>query len=348
MNRIVPFALLLLAGCNAVANQPMPVTPPTAFNPSLSLAPLVETVEPAVVNVYVTSIQHLDGASRLHVMMGIPTEREVQGQGSGFVISPDGYILTNHHVAENAKDIKVKFQGGQEYVATVVGTDPSSDVALLKIKVDKEIPYLKLGNSDTAKVGDWVMAVGNPLGLGHTVTAGIISGKERDISEQLQEEFLQTDASINPGNSGGPLVGMNGEVLGMNTAIVSGANSVGFAIPASYIQNVVEQLRDKGKVARGYLGVNMSSLSEEGRKLLGIEGGALLVQVEDGSPASKAGLKEGDVVVKIDEDAISDQRDLLRAVAGKAPGNKVQVQILRQGKPQSVEVALGERPSAPQ
>lgn len=337
--------LVLLSGCSAVANQPAPVAPPASFNPSLSLAPLVENVEPAVVNVYVTSVQHLDNPTRLHVLMGIPTEREVQGQGSGFVISPDGYILTNNHVAENATTIKVKFPGGDEYVAKVVGTDPSSDVALLKIDVKKEMAYLKLGDSDKTRVGDWVMAVGNPLGLGHTVTAGIISGKERDISANLQEEFLQTDASINPGNSGGPLVGMNGEVLGMNTAIVSGANSVGFAIPSSYLQHIVEQLRDNGKVARGYLGVNMSSLSEEGKKLLGIPGGALLVTVEDSSPAGKAGLKEGDVVLKIDDEKIEDQRDLLRAIAGKTPGTKVHIEFLRQGKPQSLDVALGERPA---
>lgn len=335
----------LLAGCSAIANQPAPVAPPSSFNPSLSLAPLVETVEPAVVNVYVTSVQQLSGVNRWQSLMGVPAQREVQGQGSGFVISADGFILTNNHVAENAKDIKVKFAGGDEFPAKVVGTDASSDVALLKIDAKKELPYLKLGDSDVAKVGDWVMAVGNPLGLGHTVTAGIISGKERDISEQLQEEFLQTDASINPGNSGGPLVGLNGEVLGMNTAIVSGANSVGFAIPSSYLKNVVEQLRDNGKVARGFLGVNMANLSEEGKKLLGLTGGALLVNVADSSPAEKAGLKEGDVVVKVDDQKIEDQRDLLRAVAGKAPGTSVTVEVLRQGKPQHFEVALGERPS---
>ena len=189
-----------------------------------------------------------------------------------------------------------------------------------------------------------MVAVGNPLGLGHTITAGIISGKERNISDQLFEEFLQTDASINPGNSGGPLITLDGKVVGMNTAIVSGANTVGFAIPSSYLSNVVEQLRDHGKVARGFLGVNMSSLSEEGKKLLGVSGGAVLMTVAPDGPAAKGGLKEGDVVLRIDGASIEDQRDLLRAVAGKMPGTKVTVELLRQGKPEKVVVALGERP----
>lgn len=335
---------LLLSACSVNANQPAPVMPPAGFNPMLSLAPLAEAVEPAVVNVYVTTIQQSELPARWQLLLGVPGEREVQGQGSGFVISADGFILTNNHVAANATDIKVKFSGGQEYSAKIVGTDPSSDVALLKIQAEKPLPFLQLGNSEAAKVGDWVVAVGNPLGLGHTVTAGIISGKGRNISDQLFEEFLQTDASINPGNSGGPLISLDGKVVGMNTAIVSGANTVGFAIPASYLSHVVEQLRENGKVARGYLGVNMSSLSEEGKKLLGVSGGAVLMMVEEGGPAAKGGLKEGDVLLRIDGAPIEDQRDLLRAVAGKAPGTQVTVELLRQGKAEKLVVALGERP----
>lgn len=335
---------LLLAGCAAGANQPQAVAPPANFSPVLSLAPLVEAVEPAVVNVYVTSIQRLDISNRMSLLMGLPQEREVQGQGSGFVISADGYILTNNHVAKDAKDIEVKFTSGEKFTATVVGTDPASDIALLKIDAKKTLPYLRLGDSDALRVGDWVMAVGNPLGLGHTVTAGILSGKGRELSDSLEEDFLQTDASINPGNSGGPLVGMDGTVVGMNTAIISGANSVGFAIPASDLKSVVAQLRENGKVSRGFLGVSMSSLSEEGKQLLGTEGGALLVQVAADSPAAKGGLLQGDVVVKVDGHAIADQRDLLQAVAGKSPGTRIKVDLLRQGKPQSLEVILGERP----
>ena len=336
---------LFLLGCSVTANQPVPAMPPANFNPMASLAPLAEAVEPAVVNVYVTTVQENDLPPRWQMLLGVPGQREVKGQGSGFVISGDGFILTNNHVAENATDIKVKFSGGEEYKAKVVGTDPSSDVALLKIDAGKTLPFLQLGNSESAKVGDWVVAVGNPLGLGHTITAGIISGKERNISDQLFEEFLQTDASINPGNSGGPLITLDGKVVGMNTAIVSGANTVGFAIPSSYLSNVVEQLRDHGKVARGFLGVNMSSLSEEGKKLLGVNGGAVLMTVAPDGPAAKGGLKEGDVVLRIDGAAIEDQRDLLRAVAGKTPGTKVTVELLRQGKPSTVVVALGERPA---
>jgi serine protease Do len=325
-------SFLLLIGCGGVnASAPQPVSSPPSFNPAASLAPLAQAVEPAVVNVYVTSAvqNRFFGAS--------------QGQGSGFVISPDGYILTNNHVAENAAEIKVKFTNGEEYKAAVVGADPASDVALLKIQASKELSWLKLGDSDALLVGDWVLAVGNPLGLGQTVTAGIISGKGRELSDQLHEEFLQTDASINPGNSGGPLIALNGMAVGMNTAIISGANSIGFAIPSSYLKNIVEQLKETGHVSRGYLGVSMSELSEAGIRLVGREG-ALLVGVVEGGPAAAAGLQAGDVVIRVGGQEILSQRDLLQAISNQKPGTRVRVEVMRQGKVQAFEVILAERP----
>ena len=351
-----PFALTTLLalstvtfGCNAIAETPVAATAPTTFVPPTSLAPLVDAVEPAVVNVYVTQTQHANVSPQVQLQMqffGMPTSRTVQGQGSGFVISPDGYLLTNNHVAADATDIRVKFQNGEEYPAKVVGTDEGSDIALLKIEAKKTLPWLKLGDSQGLRVGDWVVAIGNPLGLGHTVTAGIVSGKGRILPEEPLNEFIQTDASINPGNSGGPLLGVNGDVVGMNTAIIQGANTVGFAIPSAQLQTIVQQLRDDGKVEHGFLGVQMASLNDTGKKQLGVPGGVLVTEVEAESPAEAAGLKPGDVILKVDDTDISDSQALLRSVAGSPPGQKVKISVQRDGKARDLEVKLGKRPTA--
>jgi serine protease Do len=269
---ISPLALaILLAGCDTVglanADSPTAATPPMGFNPQASLAPLVDAVEPAVVNVYSSARRAVP--REYQFFFGLPSEQDVQGQGSGFVISADGYILTNNHVVANFSDFKVKFPDGAEHSAKVVGGDPESDVALLKIDAKTKLPFLRLGDSDAIRVGDWVMAVGNPLGLGHTVTAGIVSGKGRNMPDMPFDEFLQTDASINPGNSGGPLIALDGSVVGMNTAIIRGANTVGFAIPANEIADILPQLRDSGKVSRGYLGIEMTQLPEAAQKAIG-------------------------------------------------------------------------------
>ncbi len=338
---------LLLSACAAIADTPTPAIPPTTFVPPTSLAPLVDAVEPAVVNVYVTQRQVVNVPPQMQMLFGYPssTERTVQGQGSGFVISPDGFLLTNNHVAEGASEIKVKFENGDEYTAKVVGSDADSDIALLKIDAKGALPWLKLGDSGALRVGDWVVAIGNPLGLGHTVTAGIVSGKGRILPEEPLNDFIQTDASINPGNSGGPLLGVNGEVVGMNTAIIQGANTVGFAIPSDHLEDIVAQLRDDGKVSHGYLGVQMAALNEAGKKQLGVEGGVLVTQVEPGGPAEAAGIKPGDVLVKVDERTISDAQALQRAVQSLQPGKKVSVTLQRDGKAKQVEVKLGERPT---
>ncbi len=336
--RMLP--LVLLVGCGAVAAAPSPVQVPASYNPMVSLAPLVRAVEPAVVNVYTSQTMAVN--PMLQMRFGLPSERTVQGQGSGFVISADGFLLTNNHVVEGAKEVKVKFADGAEHTAKVMGTDPDSDVALLKIDGERAFPYLELASEALPNVGDWVVAVGNPLGLGHTVTAGIVSGMGRNIPDLPLEEFLQTDASINPGNSGGPLIGVDGRVVGMNTAIISGANTVGFAIPAGHIAEVLPQLRESGRVSRGYLGVQLASIPEVAQKAIGT--GVLVAEVVEDGPAAKGGIKAGDVVVKVGGKDIADQSALLRTVAAIAPGKKIPVLVMRQGKEKELTIELGERP----
>ncbi len=346
---LLALALSLGSACNpafesftdAVASAPRPAAPPAGFNPTASLAPLVEAVEPAVVNVYVRSRKTVP--REYQFFFGMPSERVVQGQGSGFVVSSDGYIVTNHHVVDGATDIQVKFSDGSERTAKRVGTDAASDVALLKIEAGtKPFPHLALGDSDALRVGDWVIAVGNPLGLGHTVTSGIVSGKGRNIPDMPFEEFLQTDASINPGNSGGPLLALDGKVVGMNTAIIQGANSVGFSIPANHIREIIEQLRTGGKVTRGYLGVQMARLPEAAREAIG--DGVLLADVVPEGPAAQAGLQRGDVVVRIAGKDVKDPDDLTRAIGGRSPGQEVEVEALRRGVKKTFKVALTARP----
>ena len=338
--------IALIAACNAIAETPHPATAPSTFVPPTSLAPLVDVVQPAVVNVYVTQQQHVTVTPQMQFLFGYPseTERSVEGQGSGFVISPDGFLLTNSHVAAGATEIRVKFANGEEYPAKLVGTDPSSDIALLKIDAKKTLPWLKLGDSSALRVGDWVVAIGNPLGLGHTVTAGIVSGKGRVLPQEPLNEFIQTDASINRGNSGGPLLAVNGDVVGMNTAIIQNANTVGFAIPSNQLENIVQQLRDNGKVDHGYLGVQMASLNDAGKKQLGVTNGVLVTQVEGDGPAEAAGLKPGDVILSIDGVEINDSQGLLRNVAGSPSGLKVTIHIQRDGKVKDIVVKLGTRP----
>jgi serine protease Do len=330
-----------LSGCGATAtaDSPQAAAPGPSFDPRESLAPLVEAVQPAVVNVYTSARRAVP--REYQYFFGLPSERTVEGQGSGFVISADGYILTNRHVVDEFSDFRVKFPSGDEYTARKVGVDSASDIALLKIEAKSPLPFLRLADSERVRVGDWVVAVGNPLGLGHTITAGIVSGKGRSIPGAPFDEFLQTDASINPGNSGGPLVAMDGSVVGMNTAIIQGANTVGFAIASSQIADVVPQLRDSGKVARGYIGVQMAELPPAAQKAVG----ALLAEVVDDGPAGKAGLRSGDLVTKVGDREVRESRDLLRAISGKPPGTEVAIEYLREGRERKAKVTLGERPA---
>ena len=272
---------------------------------------------------------------------------EQQGVGSGFVISSDGYILTNNHVVDGADRIKIKLADGKEYEGKVVGRDPKTDLAVLKAEGASNLHSLKLGDSDALKVGNWVVAIGSPFGLEETVTAGIVSAKGRVIGSGPYDNFIQTDASINPGNSGGPLLNMAGEVVGINTAIFSesGGNvGIGFAIPVNMAKEIAPQLREKGHVTRGWLGVGIQRLTPELAKSFGLkeEKGALVSQVVQGGPADKAGIERGDVIVEFDGKKIADANELPRIVALTPVGKTVDVKVLRGGKAVDREVKIAE------
>ncbi len=270
-------------------------------------------------------------------------------QGSGFIISADGYILTNNHMVEKAESVKIELTDKRNFTAKVIGTDPDSDVAVVKIDA-KDLPYLKLANSDTLEVGEWVLAIGNPLGLSHTVTAGIVSATGRnDLGLTPIENFIQTDAAINFGNSGGPLINLDGEVVGINTAIVgAGGNiGIGFAIPVNMAKNIYDQLLKTGTVTRGYLGVLPKDLDADMAKALGLKDGkgAVILMVEEDSPSAKAGMKAYDVVLEVDGNQVETAAELRNRVAMMEPGAKVKLRVMRDGKPKTLTVELGKRPS---
>jgi serine protease Do len=259
-------------------------------------------------------------------------------------MSKEGYILTNNHVVEDADQIKVKLAGGKEFDGKVVGRDPKTDLALVKIAGDSDLQPLKLGNSDDLKVGNWVVAVGSPFGLEQTVTAGIVSAKGRVIGSGPYDNFIQTDASINPGNSGGPLINLQGEVVGINTAIIASGQGIGFAIPINMAKEVAPQLQKRGHVTRGLLGVNIQDVTPELAKSLGLKEskGALVSQVVPGGPADKAGLEQGDVIVNFDGQPVGDSKDLPRIVASTPVGKTVTVKLLRDGKEVERQAKVGE------
>ena len=266
--------------------------------------------------------------------------------GSGFLISSDGYVVTNNHVIDGADTIRVSFdeKKTEEHTAEVIGTDPDTDLALLKIK-GKDLPFLKFGDSNVLEVGEWLLAIGNPLGLDHTVTAGILSAKGRNIQSGSYDDFLQTDASINPGNSGGPLLNMAGEVVGINTAIAQRAQGIGFAIPSSMAQKIIADLKEHRKVSRGWLGVTIQSVDAATAKALGLKvaQGALIGNVLEGQPADKAGLKAGDVIIAIDGTPIDDTDQLLRKVAMLTPGKEATLKVWRDSKEISIVLTVAER-----
>ncbi|WP_461211067.1 DegQ family serine endoprotease [Desulfocurvus sp. DL9XJH121] len=272
--------------------------------------------------------------------------RKERSLGSGFIISKDGYVVTNNHVIEGADEIKVKLQDTDESLdAEIVGRDPETDLALLKISADRDFPTLSFGDSDKAKVGQWVMAIGNPFGLDHSVTAGIISAKGRIIGSGPFDDFIQTDASINPGNSGGPLLNMDGEVIGINTAIIASGQGIGFAVPSSMAKRVIAQLQEHKKVSRGWLGVTIQGVDENTAKALGLDKayGALIASVIPDEPADKAGVKPGDVIIKIDGQEVKDSNDLLRRIAAYTPGSKLRFTVWRNGSSKRLTATLGER-----
>jgi serine protease Do len=290
-----------------------------------------------------------DQFERFFGEQGQGAPREQRSLGSGFVFSADGFIVTNNHVIDGADSIKVNLQtgknGDRSYDAEVIGTDKETDLALLKIKTDKPLPYLTFGDSDALKVGQWVMAIGNPFGLDHTVTAGIVSAKGRTIGAGPYDNFIQTDASINPGNSGGPLINLDGQVIGINTAIVASGQGIGFAIPSDLARQVIEQLKEYKSVKRGWLGVSIQDVDENSAKALGLEeaSGALVSSVTVGDPAEKAGLKAGDVIVAVDGVSVADAGDLTRKIGDLLPGVKITLSVWSDGKTVKIPLVLGER-----
>jgi serine protease Do len=266
----------------------------------------------------------------------------MQGAGSGVIIGRDGYILTNNHVVEGAKEVTVTLADKQEYKARVVGRDSRTDLAVLKIDAREPLTVATMGDSDRLRVGDWVLAIGNPFGLSNTVTSGIVSAKGRIIGAGPYDDFIQTDAPINPGNSGGPLFNMNGEVVGINTAILSSGQGIGFAIPVNEVKPLVPQMISKGGVIRGYLGVSIQPITPELAKAMKLESskGALVADVVPGSPADKAGVHQGDVIVAFNNKAIEEPRDLSAMVASTPVGQEASVTLVREGTRKQLAVKV--------
>ena len=268
--------------------------------------------------------------------------------GSGFIIDSDGYVVTNNHVVEGADKIKVFLKNEKEYDAEIVGRDDNTDIALIKIMSDDDFPVIQLGDSDALKVGQWVVAIGNPFGLGHTVTAGIVSAKGRVIGSGPYDDYIQTDASINPGNSGGPLLNMQGEVVGINTIIIAGGTGIGFAIPVNLAKEIVAQLKDSGEVTRGWLGVSIQDLPKDLADYFGIEDrqGVLIADVVPGDPADRAGVRAKDIVLEINGEKVKDSKTLLKKVAKLEVGTTAKIKILRNGKTKVIKVKVGKRDDA--
>lgn len=276
-----------------------------------------------------------------------PQRRRATALGSGFIISADGYIVTNNHVIDGADEITVRLHDGDTLDAELIGRDPKTDVALLKVEPKEDLPFVKWGDSDEARIGDWAIAIGNPFGLGGTVTAGIISARNRDINQGPYDDFIQTDASINRGNSGGPLFNLDGDVIGINSAIYSpsgGSVGIGFAIPSGIAQSVVDQLKEYGRTRRGWLGVHIQTVTEDIAESVGLDEatGAMVAGVAEDGPAKEAGIKQGDVILSFDGKTVESMRRLPRIVAETKIGKDVDVVIWRNGEKQTVQVELGE------
>ena len=271
-------------------------------------------------------------------------QRERRGQGSGFIFDPEGYIITNNHVVEGAEEIKVKLSGGEEITAEIIGRDSKTDLALLKLKKAGTYPFLVMGDSQKVEIGDWLVAIGNPFGLDHTVTAGILSARSRSLGAGPYDDYLQTDAAINLGNSGGPLLNMAGEVIGINTAIVAGGNNIGFAIPTNLAKGIVKQLQAKGRVVRGWMGVIIEKVTPSHAQAFGLKEprGALVREVDAQGPAVAAKLKPGDIIVNFDGQEIKEWQDLPLIVANTEVGKKVKIVVFRQGKETTLDLAVAE------
>ncbi|WPB83551.1 DegQ family serine endoprotease [Sediminicoccus rosea] len=388
--RLVATALLLALSAPALAQPAAPAAPAPSMPPFVapeSFAPLVRNLLPAVVNI--STSQNVaprpgrpDAPETPQAPPGSPFEeffrdffnrnrppgqqneaqpqpnqpnrpapRRAQSLGSGFIVDASGIVITNNHVIDGADEINVILQDNTTLRATLLGTDPRTDLAVLRVSHTAPLPFVPWGDSDTALVGDWVVAIGNPFGLGGTVTAGIISARGRDIRQGPFDDFIQTDAAINRGNSGGPLFNMRGEVVGINTAIYSptgGSIGIGFSIPSNLARGVARQLAEGGRVRRGWLGVNIQQVTDEIAESLGLRGGArgaLIARAQEGAPAAAAGIRNGDVVLRFNNQEVREMRTLPRIVAETAVGAQVPVVVWRDGREETVTVTLGELPT---
>jgi serine protease Do len=330
-----------------------------------SFADLADKVSPSVVNITTSTVVESEAGPGPIVPKGSPFEdvferfRDRMGEGnrprrssalgSGFVISEDGFVVTNNHVIEGADEINIEFFSGETLAAEVIGTDPKTDIALLKVTSDKPLPFVTFGDSDTARVGDWVLAMGNPLGQGFSLSAGIVSARNRALSGTY-DDFIQTDAAINRGNSGGPLFNLDGEVVGVNTAILSptgGSIGIGFSMASNVVKRVVEQLQQFGETRRGWLGVRIQDVTDDVAEAMGLDkaAGALVTDVPPG-PAADAGMLAGDVITSFDGKEVEDTRGLVRQVGNTEVGKTVRVIVFREGKTQTLKVTLGRREEA--
>jgi serine protease Do len=327
-----------------------------------SFADLAERVTPAVVNIRIEKTVRVPGSPPFshfynresspfddffRRFFGGQPDREFKQRslGSGFIIDKEGFIITNNHVVERAEEITLKLLDGREFDAKVVGRDPKTDLAVIKISSHfKDLPVLPLGDSDKIRVGDWVLAVGNPFGLEHTITQGIISARGRAIGAGPYDNFLQTDAPINPGNSGGPLVDLKGEVIGINSAIIASGQGIGFAIPINMAKSVISQIKETGKVTRGWIGVSIQAVTPEIAKAFGVKdtGGALVGDVIEGGPADSAGIERGDIIISFNGKKVQSMSDLPRIVAETPVGKDAEVTIIRDGKEITIEIPVAE------
>jgi serine protease Do len=354
-----PFGLFGAQQIQVVAN-------PTSTLPANLFVDLAKKVKPGVVNISTTKVVKGGGRVFRHFSPfrekdpfkdffgeeffdrffgDNPQKDQVQRSlGSGFIVDKEGYILTNNHVVEGASEIRVRLSTEKEFEAEVVGRDPKTDLALIKIRAWSELLVLELGNSDRLEIGEWVMAIGNPFGLSQTVTVGIVSAKGRVIGSGPYDDFIQTDASINPGNSGGPLFNLQGEVVGINTAIVATGQGIGFAIPINTAKEVVAQLKKKGKVTRGGIGVYVQKMTPDLAKSFGLEEnkGALVADVIAGGTAEAGGIKRGDIILRFDGKGINEMNELPRIVAATPVGKEVEVEVLREGKSLKLNLKVGE------
>jgi len=364
--RITANFSFLLIGVLVILMTPAvsPVSQANAFYAPESFSDLADKISPAVVNIRTEKIikgRGLNGFKSnpfggdeftrdfFDKFFGQNRPQEDSRQkslGSGFIIDTEGYIVTNNHVIENADDITVILQNGKEYDAEIVGRDISTDLALIKVASGQHLTVVEMGDSDALRVGQWVVAIGNPFGLGHTVTAGIVSAKGRDeVGRGQYTDFIQTDASINPGNSGGPLINMKGKVVGINTMIVAGGQGIGFAIPVDLAKKIIQQLRNKGEVTRGWLGVSIQNLTDEIAEYHGVKNkeGALVINLFKGDPADVAGIRPGDIIIEMDGKKIKTVRELTGMIADIKVGDSIKIKALRQGKIKLFDVKIAKR-----